>query len=157
VSVDQPSDIHRPESEKAEEADTVIHPRSPMALSIKVYGENPNRDEPLDVHETWVSATDNWTFDEVRHVLWVEAGDYDYPIAGWCRCGDHGDAIEDFLREYGIAFDDEGNLHDLLDEDQQDGEALSRTRPSWNAIMPSPCRAAQVKAGSFASIMRPSS
>lgn len=118
MSTDQGAKTSPSESKAAEELNGAIDPRSPMAVAIEVYG-NDELDEFFDLHDKWVTATDAWTFEEIRHVLWAEAG-YDSPIAGWCRCGDHGDSIESFLQDYGIAFDDEGNLHDLLNEDDLD-------------------------------------
>lgn len=123
MSADQGAETSPSESKAAEELNGAIDPRSPMAVTIEVYGDD-ELDEFFDLHDKWVTATDAWTFEEIRHVLWAEAGGYDSPIAGWCRCGDHGDSIESFLQDYGIAFDDEGNLHDLLNED--DPDELSR-------------------------------
>ena len=83
----------------------------------------------VDKHDEWLAATRDWTFDEIRSVLYGEASDSAsmggglMPVAGWCRCGDHADLIEGFLSEYGLRYDEEGWLVDMLEgeEEEDDG------------------------------------
>jgi hypothetical protein len=41
------------------------------------------------------------------------------PVAGWCRCGDHADLIEEFLSDYGLRYDDEGWVLDMLERQEE--------------------------------------
>lgn len=69
----------------------------------------------------------DWTFDEIRSVLYEEASDSALMggglmlVAGWCRCGDHADLIEGFLSDYGLRYDEEGWVVDMLEEEENDG------------------------------------
>ena len=95
-------------------------------LAAVVYGEEV--DEYVDRHDEWLAATTDWTSDEIRSVLHEEASDSALiggglmAVAGWCRCGDHADLIEGFLSDYGLRYDDEGWVVDMLEkEDEDDG------------------------------------
>jgi hypothetical protein len=106
--------------------DSSSHRHTREALTTKVYGKDFDyeSDEFLDLHDQWVSATSSWTFEEIRAALWEETLDSHFlggswPIAGWCRCGDHGDYIESFLRHYGIGATSEGEFRPL-DEDNRE-------------------------------------
>lgn len=109
------------------EAGAAENPRSGshdrIALVTKVYGEHMVfassvswENEYVDNHAEWLETTKEWSYDEIRDVLHQEAEDEfflvaGWPIAGWCRCPDHGDLIEGFLAEYGLRFED-GDVRD---------------------------------------------
>ena len=84
--------------------------------------------EYVDKHDEWLAATRDWTFDEMRSVLYEEASDSALMggglmlVAGWCRCGDHADLIEGFLSEYGLRYDEEGWLVDMLEEEEEEDD-----------------------------------
>jgi hypothetical protein len=40
-------------------------------------------------------------------------------VAGCCRCGDHADFIEGFLSNYGLRYDEEGWVIDMLEEEEE--------------------------------------
>jgi hypothetical protein len=56
------------------------------------YGEEV-AGEYIDKHDEWLAATRDWTFGEIRSVLYEEASDSAFMgggpmrVAGWCRCG----------------------------------------------------------------------
>lgn len=95
-------------------------------LAAVVYGEE-EAGEYADKHGEWLAATRDWTFDEIRSVLYEEASDSALMggglmlVAGWCRCGDHADLIEGFLSDYGLRYDEEGWVVDMLEEEENDG------------------------------------
>lgn len=95
-------------------------------LAAVVFGEE-EVGEYVDKHDEWLAATRDWTFDEIRSVLYEEATDSALmggglmSIAGWCRCGDHADLIEGFLSDYGLRYDEEGSVVDILEEEEEDG------------------------------------
>ncbi len=92
-----------------------------------VYGEE-ELGEYVDKHEEWLTATADWTFDEIRSALYQEASDSGLMggglmlVAGCCRCGDHADFIESFLSDYGLRYDDEGWVIDMLAEEEEGEE-----------------------------------
>jgi hypothetical protein len=98
------------------------------ALGAVVYGDE-EVGEYVDKHDGWLAATRDWSFDDVRSVLYEEAGDNALmggglmPVAGWCRCGDHADLIDGFLSDYGLRYDEEGRVVDMLEklEKYEDG------------------------------------
>jgi hypothetical protein len=105
-------------------------PHDFATITAVVYGKE-ELGEYVDKHEEWLAATGDWTFDEIRSVLYEEAngsallgGDLT-PVAGWCRCGDHADLIESFLSDYGLRYDDEGWVVDMLAEEEEgeDGDS----------------------------------
>jgi hypothetical protein len=73
-----------------------------------VYGEE-HVGEYVDKHDEWLAATRDWTFDELRSVLYEEASDSALMggvlmlVAAWCRCGDHADLIQGFCLTTGFA------------------------------------------------------
>ena len=95
-------------------------------LAAVVHGEE-EVGEYVDKHDEWLAATRDWTFDEIRSVLYEEASDSALMggglmlVAGWCRCGDHADLIEGFLSDYGLRYDEEGWVVDMLEEEEEDG------------------------------------
>src|ERR1700743_2191927 len=82
-------------------------------LNDAMYGEE-EIGEYADKHDKWLAVTRDWTFDEIRSVLYEEASDSAAMggglmlVAGWCRCGDHADLIEDLMYDYGLRYDEEG-------------------------------------------------
>lgn len=108
-----------------------IHSRGeahdPATLATVVYGDG-EVGEYVDRHDEWLAATEDWTFDEIRRVLYEEAGGSALmggglvPVAGWCRCGDHADLIEDFLSDYGLRYDEEGWVVDMLEEEDEEDD-----------------------------------
>lgn len=93
-------------------------------LAAVVYGEEV--DEYVDKHDEWLAATADWTFDEIRGVLYEEASDSALMggglmlVAGCCRCGDHADLIAGFLSDYGLRYDEEGWVLDTLQKGEED-------------------------------------
>jgi hypothetical protein len=100
--------------------------RDLAALPAVVYGEE-EVGEYADKHDEWLAATREWTFEEIRSVLYEEAsgsalmGGGLTPVAGCCRCGDHADFIESFLSDYGLRYDEEGWVVDMLEGEEDDG------------------------------------
>jgi hypothetical protein len=96
-------------------------------LNDAVYGEE-EVGEYADKHEEWLAATRDWTFDEIRSVLYEEASDSALMgggpmlVAGWCRCGDHADLIEDLLSNYRLRYDEEGWVVDMPEEQEGDDD-----------------------------------
>lgn len=96
-----------------------------VALGAVVYG-GEEVGEYVDKHDEWLAATRNWTFDDVRSVLYEEAsgsalmGGGLMPVAGWCRCGDHADLIDGFSSDYGLRYDQEGWVVDMLEKLEKD-------------------------------------
>jgi hypothetical protein len=95
------------------------------ALGAVVYG-GEELGEYVDKHEEWLAAIRDWTFDDVRSVLYEEASDSALmggglmPVAGWCRCGDHAELIDGFLSDYGLRYDEEGWVVDILENLEKD-------------------------------------
>jgi hypothetical protein len=102
-------------------------PHALATLTAVVYGKE-ELGEYVDKHGEWLAATADWTFDEIRSALYEEASDSALlggglmPVAGWCRCGDHADFIESFLSDYGLRYDDEGWVIDMLAEEDEEEE-----------------------------------
>ena len=102
-------------------------PHDLATLAAVVYGEE-EVGEYVDKHDEWLTATRDWTFDEIRSVLYEEASDSALMggglmfVAGWCRCGDHADLIEGFLSDYGLRYDEEGWVVDMLEEEEQEDD-----------------------------------
>jgi hypothetical protein len=96
-------------------------------LAALVYGEE-EAGEDVDKHDEWLAATGDWTFDEIRSVLYEEASDSALMggglmfVAGWCRCGDHADLIEGLLSDYGLRYDEEGWVVDMLEEEEEEDD-----------------------------------
>ena len=128
-----------------------MEPHDRAALVAEVYGEDFVYASPavwgnvyVDKHDEWMAATADWTFDEIRSVLFQEARDEmflvaGWPIAGWCACPDHATLIESILVEYGIGFDDDGSPCDLYEDEDLAAAALSGSGcPVWCAnLLPS--------------------
>jgi len=97
-------------------------PHDLATLAAVVYGEEELGDY-VDKHDEWLAATRDWTFDEIRNALYEEASDSALmgggltPVAGCCRCGDHADFIEQLLSNYGLRYDEEGWVIDMLEEE----------------------------------------
>jgi hypothetical protein len=47
------------------------------------------------------------------------------PVPGWCRCGSHAGLIEGFLSDYGLRYDEEGWVVDMLEEEEEEGTGVS--------------------------------
>ena len=97
-------------------------PHDLATLAAVVYGEEELGDY-VDKHDEWLAATRDWTFNEIRSALYEEASDSALmgggltPVAGCCRCGDHADFIEQLLSNYGLRYDEEGWVIDMLEEE----------------------------------------
>ena len=101
--------------------------RDLATLHAAMYSEEED-DGYVDKHDEWLTATRDWTFDEIRSVLYGEASDSALmggglmPVAGWCRCGDHAELIEGFLSDYGLRYDEEGWVVDMPEEEDEEDD-----------------------------------
>lgn len=119
-------------------------PHDLASLAAVVYGEE-EVGVYVEKHDEWLAATRDWTFDEIRSVLYQEASDSALmggglmPVAGWCRCGDHADLIDGFLSDYELRYDEEGWVVDMLEKQEEldDGRTAATGPTSPGAIVPS--------------------